>query len=166
MQRLALPPETTVTTNLLPFFTTLTARPPAARSAARLALDALATRTTGKAEPASGVASVVRLARTVDCVMDAIGAAEARTPAVLVPIARQINAISCFLNLLTSRVCRFRAGPCIIAHEHVMNIKSHASKPRKAGKILRRSPICFQGIDRCVRIGNAKCDTAKQHPVL
>lgn len=143
MQRLALPPEITVTTNLRPFLTTRTARPPTARSAARLALDAPATRIIGargatNPKPprflnarrvrlrtarlvlnppatsmrgnlavASAVASSVMRSRTEGCVMDATGAANAKAPAVHVPIIRQINVTSCFFNLLTSRIPGF-----------------------------------------------------------
>ena len=44
----------------------------------------------------------VMLSTTESCVIDVTGAADAETPAVLVPIIRQINVINSFFNLLTS----------------------------------------------------------------
>jgi hypothetical protein len=63
----------------------------------------------GKAPAESAVALPVMFSRTEDCVIDITGAADAETPAVPVPIARQINVINSFFNLLTSWGADFEA---------------------------------------------------------
>jgi hypothetical protein len=69
----------------------------------------------GKAPAESAVALPVMFSRMEDCVIDITGAADAadaadaETPAVPVPITRQINVINSFFNLLTSWGADFEA---------------------------------------------------------